>query len=366
MPVKSAEQAALIEHAEIYAADNLLSVCQHLQGLIRLPDAVTSKNQPPNRAVADMSDVRGQHHTRRALEIAAAGRHNMLMIGPPGTGKPMLASRLPGILPPMSTQQALESASINSISYQGFDIQQWKVRPFRSPHHTASGVALVGGGSKPCPGEISLAHQGVLFLDELTEFDRHTLDVLREPMETGTITISRAARQADFPARFQLIAAMNPCPQGYTCDGKNLCRCTPQQQIKHRNRISAPFLDRIDIHIEVPRIDKQALDNNAPKGETSEQIRQRVYKAYQHQQKRGPRFNAELSVKEIERFCVIEEKEKLLLEKAMDKLKLSARAYHRILKLARTIADIEESKHIETPHLTEAISYRSLDRFINN
>ena len=365
MPVKSAEQAALIENKEIFAADNLLSVCQHLQGLIQLPIAAFTREQATIN-VADMSDVRGQHHTRRALEIAAAGRHNMLMIGPPGTGKSMLASRLPGILPPMSTQQALESASINSISYQGFDIQQWKIRPFRSPHHTASGVALVGGGSKPCPGEISLAHQGVLFLDELTEFDRHTLDVLREPMETGTITISRAARQADFPARFQLIAAMNPCPQGYTCDGKNLCRCTPQQQLKHRNRISAPFLDRIDIHIEVPRIDKQALDNNAPKGETSEQIRQRVYKAYQHQQKRGPRFNAELSVKEIEKFCVLEEKEKLLLNKAMDKLKLSARAYHRILKLARTIADISNSEHIETPHLTEAISYRSLDRFINN
>ncbi len=366
MPVKSAAQAALIESAEIFAADNLLSVCQHLQGLANLPFAEVAKEQEHTVHTLDMSDVRGQHHTRRALEIAAAGRHNMLMIGPPGTGKSMLASRLPSILPPMSTQQALESASINSISYQGFDLQQWKKRPFRSPHHTASGVALVGGGSKPSPGEISLAHQGVLFLDELTEFDRHTLDVLREPMETGTITISRAARQADFPARFQLIAAMNPCPQGYTCDGKNLCRCTPQQQLKHRNRISAPFLDRIDIHIEVPRIDKQALDNNAEKGETSQQIRKRVYKAFQRQQQRGPRFNAELNNKEVEKFCVLKEKEKLLLDKAMDRLKLSARAYHRILKLARTIADIEDSQDIEILHLTEAISYRSLDRFINN
>jgi len=366
MPLKSATQAALIENAEIFAADNLLGVCQHLQGLIRLPFAEAISEQNSVNAIPDMSDVRGQHHTRRALEIAAAGRHNMLMIGPPGTGKSMLASRLPGILPPMSTQQALESASINSISGQGFDIQQWKKRPFRSPHHTASGVALVGGGSKPSPGEISLAHQGVLFLDELTEFDRHTLDVLREPMETGTITISRAARQADFPARFQLIAAMNPCPQGYTCDGKNLCRCTPQQQLKHRNRISAPFLDRIDIHIEVPRIDRQVLDTKAAKGETSQQIRTRVYKAFQQQQKRGPRFNAELTAKELEQFCTLEEKEKLLLDKAMDKLKLSARAYHRILKLARTIADIENSQDIEVPHLTEAISYRSLNRFINN
>ncbi|MDT8283870.1 MAG: YifB family Mg chelatase-like AAA ATPase, partial [Gammaproteobacteria bacterium] len=212
LPENSAQHAALIENAEIYAADNLLSVCQHLQGLIKLPFARISSAQEFIHTGADMSDVRGQHHTRRALEIAAAGRHNMLMVGPPGTGKSMLASRLPGILPPMSTQQALESASINSISHQGFSLEQWKKRPFRSPHHTASGVALVGGGSKPSPGEISLAHQGVLFLDELTEFDRHTLDVLREPMETGIITISRAARQADFPARFQLIAAMNPCP----------------------------------------------------------------------------------------------------------------------------------------------------------
>ncbi len=366
LPVNSAQQAALIEQAEIFSASNLLSVCQHLQGLIQLPYAKKCSAQQNNQAVPDMSDVRGQHHARRALEIAAAGRHNIIMVGPPGTGKSMLASRLSGILPPMTTQQALESAAINSISHQGFDIKSWKKRPFRSPHHTASGVALVGGGSKPSPGEISLAHQGVLFLDELTEFDRHVIDVLREPMESGTITISRAARQADFPAQFQLIAAMNPCPQGYSCDGKDLCQCTPEQQLKHRNRISAPFLDRIDIHIEVPRIDNQALNNDTPEGESSEQIRQRVYKAFSHQQKRGPRCNAELKVKEIENFCRLETKEKLLLERAMEKLKLSARAYHRILKLARTIADIENSRNIEMPHLTEAISYRSMNRFISN
>jgi len=366
LPNSSAKEAALISNAEIYSASDLLSVCQHLQALERLPFAESNEEHNTTQKItADMEDVRGQHHARRALEIAAAGRHNMIMIGPPGTGKSMLASRLPGILPPMTTAQALESASINSISHQGFKLEQWKTRPFRAPHHTASGVALVGGGSKPSPGEISLAHHGILFLDELTEFDRHVLDVLREPMESGCITISRAARQADFPARFQLIAAMNPCPQGYSCDGKQLCQCTPEQQHKHRNRISAPFLDRIDIHIEVPRIDHKTLDNNAPKGEPSKHIQQRVNSAFQIQQNRGPRCNAELEVKEIAKFCALKNSDKLLLEKAMEKLRLSARAYHRILKLARTIADIEDSQNIETPHLTEAISYRSLDRFVN-
>ena len=311
-----------------------------------------------------MADIRGQHLARRALEIAATGRHNLIMVGPPGTGKSMLASRLPGILPPLSDEHALESASVQSISHQGFNIRNWKQRPFRSPHHTASGVALVGGGSNPSPGEISLAHHGVLFLDELTEFDRHVLDVLREPLETGNIMISRAARQAEFPARFQLVAAMNPCPQGYSCDGKSLCQCTLEQQKRHRNNISAPLLDRIDIHIEVPRLDKSALDSNAPGGESSAQIRERVINAYQRQIKRCGKSNAELNNKEVEAFCQLGEKEKQILNQAMDKLRLSARAYHRILKLARTIADISASKHIEMPHLAEAITYRSVNRFL--
>ena len=266
----------------------------------------------------------------------------------------------------MTNQHALESAAIKSISHHGFDISTWKQRPFRHPHHTASGVALVGGGSNPSPGEISLAHHGVLFLDELTEFDRHVLDVLREPMETGSITISRAARQAEFPANFQLIAAMNPCPQGYSCDGKNLCQCTYEQQRRHRNRISAPLLDRIDIHIEVPKLDKSALDQNRPENEDSRTIRKRVTRAYQVQMQRAGKSNADLSSTEVDVYCCLDKAHRMLLETAMDKLQLSARAYHRILKLARTIADISASENIGQAHLAEAISYRSLDRFNNH
>ncbi|MDT8451968.1 MAG: YifB family Mg chelatase-like AAA ATPase [Gammaproteobacteria bacterium] len=366
LPEVSAREAALVQTTRVKSAKDLLSICQYLrqQGELETPLIQETKAERAD-FVADMADIRGQQRARRALEVAAAGRHNLIMVGPPGTGKSMLASRLPGILPPMSDEHALESASVSSISYQGFNVRNWKQRPFRSPHHTASGVALVGGGSNPSPGEISLAHHGVLFLDELTQFDRHVLDVLREPLETGSIIISRAARQAEFPARFQLVAAMNPCPQGYSCDGKSLCQCTLEQQKRHRGRISAPLLDRIDIHIEVPRLDKSALDSDAPRGESSALIRERVHHAYQCQMQRCGKSNAELNNNEIEAFCRLAPKEKLVLDQAMDKLRLSARAYHRILKLARTIADISQSAQIEMPHLAEAISYRSLDRFLD-
>jgi len=364
LPAACAAEAALADKVKVRAASHLLEICQFLHGQLAL-------EMPSNQeAVAaepvlhlDMADVRGQQHARRALEIAAAGGHNLLMIGPPGTGKSMLASRLPGIMPPMTDQQALESASVNSISYQGFVLKNWKQRPFRSPHHTASGIALVGGGSSPSPGEISLAHHGVLFLDELTEFNRHVLDVLREPLETGRITISRAARQAEFPARFQLVAAMNPCPQGYSCDGKALCQCSPEQQKRHLGRISAPLLDRIDIHIEVPKLESSDLDRDTPPGEPSVHIRQRVERAYHRQIGRCGKANAEMSAREVDVYCRLSASDQALLSRAMDKLRLSARAYHRILKLARTIADIADSAQVETPHLSEAISYRSHDRF---
>jgi len=366
LPVENANEAALVNNVDIRSAENLLAICQYLQqrGELSTPEPYRNKMTEPRHEL-DYADVKGQFKARRAIEVAAAGGHNLLMIGPPGTGKSMLANRMPGILPPMSDQHALESAAINSISYQGFDIKNWKCRPFRSPHHTASGVALVGGGSNPSPGEISLAHHGVLFLDELTEFERRTLDVLREPLETGTITISRAARQADFPARFQLIAAMNPCPQGYSCDGKMLCQCTIDQQKKHRNRISAPLLDRIDIHIEVPRLESSALDQQSPKGESSRIIRQRVISAFTRQMDRCGKNNADLSNDEINQYCKIRSPEQALLNKAMEQFNLSARAYQRILKLARTIADIENCDNIEKKHLSEAITYRSVDRLLN-
>ncbi|MET1255210.1 YifB family Mg chelatase-like AAA ATPase [Aliikangiella maris] len=366
VPTANLVEAQLAGEEHAIGCDHLLNVCAFLQGKKQpaaLPQSVISSSPPPH---PDLLDVKGQYAAKRALEVAAAGRHNLLFIGPPGTGKTMLATRLAGILPEMTEQEAIESAAITSVSHQGLDTAHWRQRPFRSPHHTASAAALVGGGSNPKPGEISLAHHGVLFLDELPEFDRKVLEVLREPLESGNVTISRATRQAEYPAKFQFLAAMNPCPCGHFGNPKGICRCTSDKVRRYLLKLSGPFIDRIDMHVDVPAMTpnelKKAPVNNT---ESSSQVRKRVVHAMQKQLSRSGKSNALLTPHELEKVVNFASGAESFILSVLEKLRFSARAYHRILRVSRTIADLEDSLEVTQQHLAEALNYRRLERMIN-
>ena len=355
LPKDNANEAAQLQQLPVFAAESLKQVCQHVSQqtpllLYQAESAATTKEYG-----LDLADVKGQLRPRRALEIAAAGGHSILFRGPPGTGKTLLASRLPSILPPLSVEESLEVAQIYSVANSPYVFGQ---RPFRAPHHTASGVALVGGGSHPKPGEITLAHLGVLFLDELPEFDRKVLEVLRQPLESKEIVISRATRQITFPANLQLIAAMNPCPCGYAFNQDQRCQCSPESIKRYQSRISGPLLDRIDLHIDVPALAAHELQNAQP-SESSETVRQRVIQAYDMQMQRQGFLNQALSPQQLDTHAKLNAECSKIISMAQERLLLSARAYHRILRVARSIADLNQSPEIQVSHLTEALSYRN-------
>ena len=371
LPKQNAREAAIVNNLEVLGVENILEVINFFDGKqVIAPTLIDTRAEflsGLNNNIADFTDVKGQENIKRALEIAAAGGHNVIMIGPPGSGKTMLAKRMSGILPPLTLSEALETTKIHSVSGRLSDNNSLMTsRPFRSPHHTISDVALLGGGTNPQPGEISLAHNGVLFLDELPEFKRTVLEVMRQPLEDRVVTISRAKSSVDYPANFMLVSSMNPCPCGYYNHPEKDCLCPPGMVQKYLNKISGPLLDRIDLHVEVSPVSFDELSSKE-KGESSADIRARVMQAREVQ---GSRYkenevvhaNAQMSTKQLQVFCKLNPESQQLLKMAMTKLNLSARAYDRILKVARTIADLGKNKSITSEHIAEAIQYRSLDR----